>query len=244
MGETVLLTGWLNSFKRKKLISIHQTLQAKYEVTMNTLFYDIEDAAKKHREHLVQHYGSMFYGENADMGDVYDQIQEEAYEFYQAEKLMEYNFHLSLLATMYQIFEQQLRAFIYEELNHRLSPVRTEEDFPEFGTNMGKIKEAFKHVNYDLETTIQWDRIATLADLINTYKHGDGRSSKRLYKKNPELFIKAYYGERRLMDQELTTNAEIVFDLKEIEFRTFSDAIIDFWKGFPEHLSGSYTFPD
>lgn len=46
------------------------------------------------------------------------------------------------------------------------------------------------------------------------------------------------------MDRELTTNTEIVFDLEEVDFKDYSDAIIDLWKNFPGQLSGKYTFPD
>jgi hypothetical protein len=165
----------------------------------------------------------------------------EAYEFYRAEKLMEYNFHLSLLATMYQLFEQQLRGFIYSEFNHSTSPVQTEEDFPDFGRDMGKIKNEYNYLNYDLTATPQWETVETLADLVNTFKHGDGRSAKKLYLKNPDFFLKAYYGDKRVMDVELTTNNEIVLDIGKIGFNTYSNAIIEFWENFPEHISSVIT---
>lgn len=243
MSETVEINGWLSDFKRNRYISTHKTLVTKHEITMKTLFSDIEQTAKDHREYLVQRYASMSSGEYTDVGDFHEQINEETYEFYESERLMQYNFHMSLLAMMYQIFEQQLRGFIYEELNHDLSPVRTTEEFHEFGTNMNWIKEAFKYVDYDLEKTMFWDSITLLSDLINTYKHGDGRSAKRLYKKKPEIFLTGYDGKQRLMDQELTTNSEIVLDIEQLDFKSFADAIIGFWNEFPEHVSGIHTLP-
>ncbi|MCD8502855.1 MAG: hypothetical protein LRY71_15835 [Bacillaceae bacterium] len=94
-----------------------------------TLFSDIEGAANEYKEVLTEKYGTMYNYEVVDPGDVYEEIELEAYEYYKSEKLMEYNFHFSLLATMYQIFEQQLRSFIYEEINHSSSSVKTEEAF-------------------------------------------------------------------------------------------------------------------
>lgn len=244
MGETVVLTAYMDRFKRGKYISIYEVFQKKYDDSMALLFSDKESTVKAYQEELKDKYSTMFNYEYTDPGDVFEDIQEQAFEFYETEKLMEYNFHFSLLSTLYQMFEQQLRKFIYEELNHRLSPVRIEGEFADFGTNMGKIKEAFKHVNYPLEATTQWDTISTLADLVNTYKHGDGRSAKRLYKNHPQFFLQLSYSKERVMDSELTTNTEVVFDLEEVSFKDYSDAIIDFWKDFPEHLSGKYTFPD
>lgn len=244
MGETVVLTAYMDRYKRDKYTSIYNTLQRKHEVTMQLLFGDIEGAVTNYQNELRDKYATAYNYEYVDPGDIFEDIEQQSVEFYEAEKLMEYNFHFSLLATLYQMFEQQLRKFIYEELNHRLSPVRVEGEFADFGTNMGKIKSAFKHVSFDLEATIQWYPISVLADLVNTYKHGDGRSAKRLYKNHPEFFLQYPFSKKRVMDRELTTNTEIVFDLKEVNFKDYSDAIIDFWKDFPEHLSGKYTFPD
>lgn len=241
MSEQVQLNVWLDKYKREKYISIYKTLQTKYDIAMNTLFSDIEGRANEYKEKLTDKYGTMYNYEVDDPGDIFEMIESDAYDFYQAEKLMEYNFHFSLLATMYQMFEQHLRSFVYSELNHSWSPVRTGE-FSKFGYNMGELKECYNLLNYDLTTTSHWGAIETLAYLVNTYKHGDGRSAKRLYKKKPDLFLKAYFGKERLMDQELTTNSEIVFDMEKIGFDSYANAIISFWGEFPEHLTSTYTF--
>lgn len=44
------------------------------------------------------------------------------------------------------------------------------------------------------------------------------------------------------MDIELTTNSEIVFDLEKVGFTEFTNAIIEFWEEFPEHLNTVHTF--
>jgi hypothetical protein len=242
MSEQVKVTIWLPKHKREQYISIYKKLQEKFDIAMMTLFKDIESFATEYRDKLVEDYSTAYDYEVVDPSDIFEQIEAETYEFYRAEKLMEYNFHLSLLATTYQIFEQQLRGFIYSEFNHSTSPIRTKEDFAEFGFNMGKIKEAYDFLNYDLTKTSQWETIELLADLVNTFKHGDGRSAKRLYKRNPELFLKGYFGDERIMDIELTTNSEIVFDLEEIGFIQYTKAISEFWEEFPEHLTTIHTF--
>lgn len=118
-----------------------------------------------------------------------------------------------------------------------MSPIRTKDDFSKFGFNMGQIKEAYEFLNYDLTKTSQWETVELLADLVNTYKHGDGRSATRLYNKNPDLFLKGYFVDERLMDVELTTNAEIVFDIEKVGFDKYTNAIVEFWEDFPEHLN-------
>lgn len=49
------------------------------------------------------------------------------------------------------------------------------------------------------------------------------------------------YDNQRVMDRELTTNSEVVFEIEKIDFNTYADALIRFWKGFPEILEGTYT---
>lgn len=237
MSEQVQLNVWLPKHKREQYLSIYKKFQEKFATTMETLFNDIEGSANKYKEKLVEEYGTAYDYEVVDPSDIFENIEMETYEFYKAEKLMEYNFHLSLLASTYQIFEQQLRGFIYSELNHKLSPIRINGEFSKFGFNMGQIKEAYEFLNYDLTKTSQWETVELLADLVNTYKHGDGRSAKRLYIKNPDLFLEGYFGDERLMDVELTTNAEIVFDIEKIGFDKYTNAIIEFWEEFPEHLN-------
>ncbi|PAE87667.1 hypothetical protein [Shouchella clausii] len=237
MGELVKFNVWLPKHKREQYISIHKKFQEKFATTMATLFNDIEENTNKYREKLLEDRWTANDYEVVDPSDIIESIEMEAYEYYKAEKLMKYNFHLSLLASTYQIFEQQLRGFIYSELNHKLSPVRTKEEFSAFGSNMGEIKEPYKFLKYDLTKTPQWETVKLLADLVNTYKHGDGRSATRLYNKNPDWFLKSHFGDERLMDIELTTNAEIVFDIEKIGFDKYSNAIIGFWEDFPEHLN-------
>ena len=52
---------------------------------------------------------------------------------------------------------------------------------------------------------------------------------------NLDLFLKGYFGDERLMDVELTTNSEIVFDLGKVGFSEYTNAFIGFWEEFPEH---------
>lgn len=225
----------LPKHKREQFISIYKKIQDKFDVTMKTLFKDIEDSVKNYQQRLAEKYSTKFNYEIVDPSDIYEQIEMESYEYYEAEKLIEYNFHLSLLATAYQIFEQQLRGFIYSEINRSTSLIRTKKKFSEFGFNMGEIKEAYAFLKYDLTKTPQWEEIEVLSDLVNTYKHGDGRSAKRLYNKNPGFFLK--FGDKRVMDVQLTTNGEIVFDIKKIGFNKYTNPIIEFWEDFPERLN-------
>jgi hypothetical protein len=241
MNKQLKVNVWLPRHKREQFISIYKNFEEKYEKAMKTLFFDIEGDVNQYKEELAEEYNTVFNFEIDDPSDILQQIEEDTLEYYRSEKLMEYNLHLSLLSTVYQVFEQQLRGFIYSELNHATNSIRTKENFPDFGFNMGEIKEAYKFINYDLTKTSQWDTVKTLSDLVNTYKHGDGRAARRLYQNRPNFFLKAYYGGERVMDVELTTNGEIVFDIERINFKSYTRSLIEFWEEFPEHLDPIVT---
>lgn len=232
---------WLPEYKRKEFILVHKNILEKYEQITQLVFYSIEETTEKYGNELVEKYGKMYDYETMDPSDIFEKISYEKYEYYQMEKLMEYNVSLGILSTAYQILEQQLRKFIYEELNQSFSPVRTD-DFVKVGINMWEIKELYKVTGYDLETCSYWDDISILADIVNTFKHGKGISSERLYKNNPNLFLKSYFSKEKIIDQELTSNSAIVLDLDQIDFKYYLYTIINFWNQFPEHINGTYTF--
>lgn len=241
MADTVKLNIWLPEYKRKEFILVHKNILEKYEQITQLVFYSIEETTEKYGNELVEKYEKMYDYETMDPSDIFEKISYEKYEYYQMEKLIEYNVSLGILSTAYQILEQQLRKFIYEELNQSFSPVRTD-DFVKVGINMWEIKELYKVAGYDLETCSYWDDISILADIVNTFKHGKGRSSERLYKNNPNLFLKSYFSKEKIIDQELTSNSAIVLDLDQIDFKYYLYTIINFWNQFPEHINGTYTF--
>ena len=241
MSKTVEINVWLYDYQREEFISVHKKILEKYNAIIQTTFSEIEKSTEKYGDELLEKYGSMYDYEKVDPGDIFENISHKKYEYYQMEKLMEYNVKLSILSVAYQIFEQQLRKFIYQELNQSFSPVRTE-DFVKVGINMWEIKELYKVAGYDLETCSYWDDISILADIVNTFKHGKGRSSERLYKNNPNLFLKSYFSKEKIIDQELTSNSAIVLDLDQIDFKYYLYTIINFWNQFPEHINGTYTF--
>lgn len=240
-GKTVQLDAWLSSYKRKQYKSIYDRMKDKHSSSMTLLFQDHEKSTKEHYSELEKEYATAFNWEHTDPGEVIEMLIEEANEFYAYEVLMEHNFHLSFLANMYQIFEQQLRSFIYAELNHKLSSVKTVK-LEKFGTNMKEIKEVYLLLGYDLEKNSYWETIYVLADITNAFKHGDGRSAKRLFNKHPEMFKLDSSNMERIMDRELTTNFEVVFEIDKIHFDTYANALMGFWTEFPEHLTGTHTF--
>lgn len=137
-GNTVKVVAWLSRFKREQFIGIYNHLKEKHAEIQEVLFVDHEKATDAYAKQLEEEYGNKYNWEVTDPADVYDKILDESIEFYQYEVLMEHNHHLMMLSNMYQVFEQQMRKFIYEELNSVSSSIRILDEYRDFGWNWGK----------------------------------------------------------------------------------------------------------
>ncbi|MRX52922.1 hypothetical protein GJU41_02965 [Bacillus idriensis] len=60
-----------------------------------------------------------YYSEDADPSSYYEQLEEYVVERMQEQSLMHYQFELMSLSNLYQVFEQQLRKWLFEEMTHR-----------------------------------------------------------------------------------------------------------------------------
>lgn len=235
---------WLNRFKREQFIGIYNHLKEKQAQIQEILFVNHVETANLRAKELEEQYGTAFDWEVENPGEIYERIMDEAAEFYRHEVLMEHNHHLMMLSNMYQIFEQQIRSFIYEELNNPSNAIKIKVEYKDFGLKWDELKEAYSVVGFDFDRNPFWEDIKVLKDIVNTFKHGEGNSSKRLLKRNPDYFLKSDFDDKSIMESMRTTNFEVVFDVEKIDFNHYADAIIGFWREMPEYLEGAYSFGD
>ncbi|PKE65715.1 hypothetical protein CW674_05265 [Macrococcoides caseolyticum] len=237
-NNKVILKVHLNKYDREAFINIFRAFKCKNKDLKEMMFKDHEENAKNYYIKLQKEYGRKYNWEYTDPGEIHGLIWDEAFEYYELEVLMEHNLVLSLISTMYQVFEQQLRSLLYKEFNHRLSYVRTKEKIEKFGTDLNKIKNGYNLVGYNIEDTETWPTINELNKLSNAFKHGQGYSFKQLMKINPNI-IKKELRNNYDTDNILTTNNEVIFDLDAIDFENYADKLINFWIEFPENLTKS-----
>ena len=243
MSNAIKLNLWLPDSYRKEYVIVYKRLLKTYEKISQKVFSSIEKSTEEYGNMLVKEYNTMYNCEFINPEDIFENINYEKADFYEMEKLMEYNFKLSSLSTAYQLFEQQLRKFMYEEIDHAYNPIEREA-FVKFGTNMRKIKELYKYVGYELSSDKYWSDIEELINIVNTFKHGKGHSSEKLYAKNPDFFLNAGFSNKKLIDQELTSNAAIVLDIERIDVEHYINILIHFWEDFPKHVYAIYEIAE
>jgi len=192
-----------------------------------------------------------------DYGDYMEAVQDYVFERIDEQFLMHYQFELMSLSNLYQVFEQQLRKWLYEEMTHNenqyinqikifLENDKGEDVYHEFYSNFKKLTDVLAELKLtftDLfgneELIIEsefWKTIRECYLLSNTYKHGSGKSATNLYNLYPQYFEKV--NATRLMDLYRTTNLERVLVVDKITFEKYSNAMKGFWENMKEHQYG------
>lgn len=206
--EQVKISIWLPSHKRESFITLYETMQKNYINTMALVYSNIKERFEQYQEEEYEKLMNQYRGTNIDPADIdYSDIGSEASFRVERDLLMRYQYHFSSLVNLYQVFEQQIRKYLYTELNHRLSQVKTKDEMPNFATTFGEIKNVLKALNYPIGTVPSWSTIDELNKIANTFKHGDGNSAISLYRKNKSIFVNQaaplfYYEEPKSKEEE------------------------------------------
>jgi hypothetical protein len=192
-----------------------------------------------------------------DYGDYMEAVQDYVYERLDEQFLMHYQFELMSLSNLYQVFEQQLRQYLFEEMTHNenlsfnqvafnLENDKGEDVYGKFYNNIGKLTDLLRELKLTftdlfgdealIVETDTWKTIRECNLISNTYKHGSGGSASNLYDLYPQYFEKV--DKTRLMDLYRTTNLERVLDVNKISFEKYCNAMKEFWGKMKEHQYG------
>jgi hypothetical protein len=163
------------------------------------------------------------YNEYIDPASIAEQALEMSIEHYSYLKLGKYSLTATWHATLYQVWEQQLRVFLFREMSHVYKL-----EFKTFCTTIDKMKEKFLFHNVDIEHLVCWPKINELRLLCNVIKHGPGDSAEKLREINPILF------RREPMGSYNTTLLEETLNINETTLQQYRDVLLSFWDEIPE----------
>ncbi|MCM3390263.1 hypothetical protein M3649_19375 [Ureibacillus chungkukjangi] len=253
---------YLNPSIKKQYIRIYDVLtdthDRTYSAIYESLMTNIDEIQKEYEEEAERKISSNFDPEYSDYGDYLEAIQFYVFDRLDEQFLMHYQFKLMSLSNLYQVFEQQLRKWLYEEMTQPINEYsnqvkfihfneKNENNFDTFYSDFGKLSNLLAELELSFTNLIGieeliidtdiWKIIRECNLISNTYKHGSGRSASNLSKLYPEYFEKI--DSTRLMDFYRTTNLERVLSVDKISFKKYSDAMKEFWKNIKEHQSGT-----
>jgi hypothetical protein len=191
------------------------------------VFNDIENEADKYANDFYNDFMSQPATDDfVDPASIAEKALEIGIEHYSYLKLGKYSLTAAWHTTLYQLWEQQLRLFLFREMSHVYKI-----DFKTFCTNLKEIKDNFKFHNIDIEKFSCWPQIKELCLLCNVIKHGDGDSAKRLRNK-PSLFKKD--NDIDYMEIYKTTLLEETLNIDETTLQNYKKALLFFWDEIPE----------
>lgn len=222
--------------KFQKPISLYaETYYKRIAKVFSNIEEEADEISRKHYEDLGMHFNPECHDES-DFADIALQV---GIEQYQGMALMKYNTRLMWISTLYQFWEQQVRKFIYEEVNitHQYQDKKGAKlPFGKFcSRGIDEIKDEFSDFGQDVENFLCWGKICELRLLANVIKHGEGWSCTELKQIRPDFFI-SKHTDINLMDLYNNTLNDIVLNIDDNEFEKYCDAIIQFWDELPERM--------
>lgn len=219
--------------------SLRKLYQDKIKLFMDTylnrispVFSNIEQEAEAKANEYYYELGRNFNPDYHDPGDFAEAASERGYEHYEELSLMQYNTRLMWIVTMYQYWEQQVRKFLYEEID-RTHDIGSYKKFCEKGIE--DIKTWFQAFNLYIDQLPCWETINELRLVTNTIKHGPGKSEQQLRKIRPDLFVNPVI-KIDLLERNKSTLDEIVLYVTDQDFIKYGQALIDFWTLLPEDM--------
>ena len=199
-----------------------------YSEKLLPVFRDIESDANKLEKDLFNDAMSQpACSDSFDPASLAETAQDETIDYYLHLSLGKYNLTATWHATLYQVWEQQSRHFLWREMSHV-----KEVDFKGFCIKLSEIKKKFKLHNVDIESFSCWPQIRELSLLCNVIKHGEGESAEKLRKINPALFKQE--GGIDYIETFKTTLLEETLNIDEMTLQNYRDALLSFWDEIPE----------
>lgn len=220
---------YLHDSLRKFYISEIETFIRVFNLKLFPAFSDIDQEAEQLGQDCFDEVMNSPGDGSLDPATLAESAMDKAISHYSDLSLVKYEFTAISTATLYLIWEQQVRRFLFKEMSHVF-----EIKYSEFCTRgIGEIKENFKKHNVDIEKLNSWPRLNELRLLCNVIKHGDGGAAQKLLKINKGLFKAEYhkdvYGlnlDTTLLDESLEINQDI--------FNNYGKNIVTFWNELPE----------
>lgn len=196
-------------------------------------FGDIEKEATDYADSIYNNFPA---DENTDLSTVADFANDEGIQLYEFLNTMKKNHLLMTISMMCQIWEQQLIKFTVTEIRHFLS-------FDSNALSFGDAKKIFELHGVIFKELLSWNKIREMRLLVNTIKHGDGESAKKLRKIRPDYFeLDFIKGTDTLELAGAVLLDSYSLMVEEQDFRSYVEATETFWDEMPERAYSNVDF--
>lgn len=153
---------YFSPFLRESYTRIYDVLLDTHDRTYDAIYKEVKENPEKAYERWLKEAEEIILSkysynpEYDDMSDHYEKVQDNAINRMQEQSLMHYQFVLMSLSNLYQVFEQQLRRWLHEEITHRhneylnqieFTSKHEEEAYGKFVNNFGVLGNLLQEMN-------------------------------------------------------------------------------------------------
>lgn len=186
-------------------------------------FENIENDSETYADNIYNNYKG-----NLECDAIAEIAHDKGLEMYEYLTIMKSNHLFMTIVMLYCIWEQQLKKFTIRELTHCF-------DFDKKTLEFNEIKKVFELHNIKITDKNSWEKIDELKCLVNTIKHGDGKSAKKLRKLRPKFFQLEQFKNFDLLEINDSVLMDFIsLQIKENDFYSYIKATKDFWDEMPE----------
>ena len=202
-----------------------------YSQKLLPVFGNMETEADKCENDFYNDYMNQpSYDDSVDPASIAEEARDIGIERYCFLKLGKYHLTAAWHAMLYELWEQQIRSFLFREI----SKDEPTGGFKKFCDKLEKIKAQLEFHNVDIKNCLCWHKIDELRQLCNVIKHSGGSSLGPLREKNPALLKKGSVVEVELIELYRTSFLEEVLNIDETTLQDYKDALLSFWEKIPE----------
>lgn len=220
---------YLDKFTRQRMIAQLRGIETLYFEKIEPTFAEPQKEAELYTKQFeIEVSSSIDWG--SDDAPSPEPYQEMVYEAglarYELLVTMQYRTLGLWISCISQVWEQQLYTWILH--NAQAEGIVYDDKDVKLGFQFVSEILDFHSVDYKL---VQSGKIEEMRELVNTIKHGEGRSEVALRAKRPDLFV---VGTHDAMKYQRSTLLEPVLNITNRDFRDYLNALIEFWDTFPE----------
>lgn len=211
----------LSYIKELELVDVYyRKSQPAFEFTDDEIYKEVNDI-----------FSSLVIPERADPSEIAESMEEMGVELYESYRMMKSNHLFITISLLAHMWEQQISKFITRELNNDIATPIGAMEFKD-------AKEILDLFGLDVTNRASWSKIKELRHLVNTIKHGEGKSAKKLRNLRPDFFEGEGLFEGDVYDI-LEINGSVLLDpyslnVKETDLQEYINATKEFWDEMPE----------
>lgn len=193
-------------------------------------FSKAEDEAEAYTQRLHEEVGeNVNWGEDnaPDPEGMEEAVLNDGLERYKLLSTMRNRTLVMWISCMCQVWEQQLYSFILHEAY--MQGIKYDDKFK--GKGFEFIQDVLEWHSIKYNAFKKWDKMHEMRLMVNTVKHGPGRSESELRTIRPDFFDDHGFDVLKFRNSTLL---ESTLQIKNNDFENYYLAILNFWDEFPE----------